>query len=171
MWFFWMVWGIGLALILAYAFVLPFGAPFIPTHQKQSDKVFDLLRLKPGQLFIDLGSGDGRLLVAAAERNLQAVGYELNPFLWFYSWLRTRRYGRRVKVRLANFWRADLECADGVFVFLIGHRMKRLDRVLAKQSANRQIKLVSHAFKIPGKKPLKKSGAMYLYVYGTISNI
>lgn len=162
---FWLVWGIGLLLVLAYAFVLPFGAPFLPTHKKQTETVLDMLNLKPGQTFVDLGSGDGRLLAAAAQRGLRAVGYELNPFLVFYSWLITRRYGRLVKVRLGNFWRADLSNTEGIFVFLIGHRMKQLDKMIARFSAAHEIKLVSHAFKIPGKEPSKKNGAMYLYIY------
>lgn len=164
-WIFWVVWAIGVLLVLTYALVLPFGAPFLPTLKKQSSEALDLLDLKSGQVFVDLGCGDGRLLVLAASRGLRAVGYELNPFLALYAWARTRRYGRRVKVKWANFWRADLSDADGVFVFLIGHFMRRLDKLLSQYSNNHQIKLVSNSFKIPGKKPLRHQGALYLYVY------
>ncbi|MEX1059039.1 MAG: hypothetical protein WEC17_01255, partial [Candidatus Saccharimonadales bacterium] len=94
-WIFWVVWAIGVLMVLAYAFVLPFGAPFLPTLKKQNSEALDLLDLKAGQVFVDLGCGDGRLLAIAASRGLNAVGYELNPFLAFYAWLRTRRYGRR----------------------------------------------------------------------------
>ena len=164
-WIFWVVWVIGVLLVLAYAAVLPFGAPFLPTLKRQSTEALDLLDLKAGQTFVDLGCGDGRLLALAAERGLKAVGYELNPFLATYAWFRTRRHGFRVKVKWRSFWSADLSDADGVFVFLIGHYMKRLDKLLVRHSQNRQIKVVSHAFKIPGKKPLRKEGALYLYLY------
>jgi hypothetical protein len=164
-WFFWIVWALALILILAYAFVLPFGAPYLPTLKKQGSDALDLLDLKPGQTFVDLGSGDGRLLSLAAERGLNAIGYELNPFLATYSWLATRRHGRRVRVRLGSFWRADLSQTDGVFVFLIGHHMKRLDSFMSQFAKNRQIKLVSNSFKIPGKKPISKKGPLFLYIY------
>ncbi len=164
-WIFWVVWAIGVLLILAYGFVIPFGAPFLPTMKGQREDALDLLNLKPGQVFVDLGSGDGSLLVLAAARGLKATGYEINPFLWLYSWLRTRRYGSRVNVRLKSFWRADLSDADGVFVFLITHHMKRLDKLLAGRGGNKNLKVVSHAFAIPGKKLIKKSGAMFLYEY------
>jgi SAM-dependent methyltransferase len=164
-WIFWIIWGIGLLVILAYAFVLPFGAPFLPTLKKQSTEALDLLDLKPGQVFFDLGCGDGRLLSLAAGRGLKAVGYELNPFLFVYAWVTTRRHGRKVKVKWGNFWRADLSAADGVFVFLIDHFMKRLDKTMTRYSKSHQIKLVSNSFKIPSKKPLKKKGPMLLYVY------
>lgn len=164
-WFFWIVWGFGLLIILTYAFVLPFGAPFLPTLKKQSSQALDLLDLKPGQVFFDLGCGDGRLLSLAAERGVKAVGYELNPFLFMYAWLNTRKYGRRVKVKLGNFWRADLSAADGIFVFLIDHFMSRLDQKLIQSAHKHQIKLVSNSFKIPKKKPQKKKGPLFLYVY------
>lgn len=163
--FFWAVWILALLLIIAYGAVIAFGAPFLPTLKPQRQQALDLLNLKPGQLFVDLGSGDGTMLVLAARRGLRAVGYEINPFLFAYSWLRTRRYGRRVKVKLKSFWRADLSKADGVFVFLITHHMKHLDELLSSKKGGRKLKVVSNSFQIPGRKHLKKTGPMFLYEY------
>lgn len=163
--FFWLVWGLAILLIIAYGAAMAFGAPFLPTLKPQRTQALDLLNLKPGQLFVDLGSGDGSLLVLAAQRGLRAVGYEINPFLFAYSWLRTRRHGRRVKVRLKSFWRADLSKADGVFVFLITHHMEHLDELLSSKEASKQLRVVSNSFKIPGRKVIKKSGPMFLYEY------
>lgn len=163
--FFWVVWIIGILLILAYGLSMLFGAIFIPTLKPQRRQALDLLDLKEGQTFVDLGSGDGCMLVEAAERGLKAVGYEINPFLVFYSWLRTRRFGRRVRVRWASFWRADLSKADGVFVFLITHHMNHFAKFMNDQVLAKQLKLVSNSFEIPGKKHIKKSGPMLLYKY------
>ena len=162
---FWTVWALGVLIILAYAFVLPFGAPYLPTMKDQRGDALDLLGLQPGQTLVDLGSGDGGILVLAAERGLKAVGYEINPFLWLISRLRTLRYGRRVKIKFRSFWGADLSQADGVFVFLISHKMEKLDKLLSTQKSKKSLPVVSHAFKIPGKKHLKKSGALFLYQY------
>lgn len=164
-WIFWTVWIIGILLIVAYAFVIPFGAVYIPTLKRQRGRALDLLELKKGDVFVDLGSGDGTMLILAAERGLTAIGYELNPFLVIFSWLRTRRYGRRVKVKQGNFWHADISNADGVFVFLITHQMKHLDKFMKSQNNKKPIKLVSNSFEIPGKKAIKKSGPMFLYKY------
>ncbi|HEX5395235.1 MAG TPA: class I SAM-dependent methyltransferase [Candidatus Saccharimonadales bacterium] len=153
------------ALVIIFGFVLLFGAPYLPTLKKPRNDVFELLALKPGQVFVDLGCGDGRMLSAAAQRGYEAVGYELNPLLALYAWLRTRRYSGKVKVRCANFWNADISDADGVFVFLIGHFMFRLDKMISRQSGGKTIKLVSNAFEIPGKRPVKRKGGLYLYVY------
>lgn len=164
-WIFWAVWALGILLILAYAFVIPFGAPYLPTMKREREQALELLNLKKGQTLIDLGSGDGSILVLAAQRDLHAVGYEINPFLFLYSWLRTCRYGRRVKVKFRSFWQADLSRADGVFVFLITHKMKQLDKFLVNSKSKKTLPVVSHAFQIPGKKHLKKSGALFLYEY------
>jgi SAM-dependent methyltransferase len=161
----WILWAIGIALVLAYGFVIPFGAPFLPTLKKEREAALDLLNLKPGQVFVDLGSGDGSLLLLAAQRGLKAIGYEINPFLWAYSWLRTRRHGSRVKIKLRSFWRADLSGIDGVFVFLITNHMDRLAKLLKGRPGKKSLRLVSHAFEIPGQEPSQKLGALFLYIY------
>ena len=156
---------IAIAIVFLFGFVLLFGAPYLPTLSKQQNDALDLLDLKKGQVFYDLGCGDGRLLKTAARRGLKAVGYELNPLLAAYAWLSTVHYRRQVRVVCGNFWKADLSLADGVFVFLIDHHMKRLDRFIRESSRGKKLKIVSHGFMIPGKKPSAKSGAIYLYKY------
>ncbi len=164
MWFFWVIWIAGVLMVLTYGAVLMFGAPYFPTLKQPVEEGLDLLGLKSGQVVYDLGCGDGRLLKAAAKRGLRAVGYELNPFVFLYAWFTTLRYGRQVKVRFGNFWSKDLAKADGVFVFLITHFMDRLDTKLASELRPGTL-VVSHAFKLPGRKVVRKKGAMLLYEF------
>lgn len=161
---FWIVWCAGILLILAYGIVLLFGAPYFPSLKPHVQAGLKLLDLKPGQTVFDLGCGDGRFLKAAARSGLNAVGYELNPFMFFYSWLTTRRYGRRVKVIYGNFWNADLSGADGIFIFLLTKYMNRFDELVEK-SAPKGVKVASHTFKIPGKKVIKREYGVFLYRY------
>jgi SAM-dependent methyltransferase len=162
--FFWVVWGIAILLIAAYSFVLLFGAPYFPSLSPHVKAALDLLDLKKGQTVYDLGCGDGRFLKAAANRGLNAVGYELNPFMFLYAWFTTRKYRKQIKVRWGNFWKADLSGADAIFIFLLTKYMKRFDQLM-KKKAPKGIKVASHAFKIPGKKPLGKIYGVYLYKY------
>jgi SAM-dependent methyltransferase len=161
---FWLVWGVGVLIVLAYGSVILFGAPYLPTMAKDRKAALGLLNLKKGQLLIDLGSGDGGLLVEAGKRGLHVMGYEINPFLLVISWVRTLRFGRRVRVRWGNFWRADISQADGIFVFLLDRFMGRLDNKIAKEGKP-GVRLVSHAFKIPKRTPKAKKGALFLYRY------
>ena len=160
-----LIWFALATFALTFGAVLLFGAPYLPTMRRQREAALDLLDLKPGQVFYDLGCGDGRLLRAAAKRGLWATGYELNPFLVLVAWLSTRRYGSLVSVRWANFWRADISDADGVFAFLITPYMPKLDSYMKVQKFDRPVKLASYGFQIPGRKPIKKSNGIFLYIY------
>lgn len=159
------IWWFVVATILISGLILLVGAPFLPTTNKARVDALDLLDLKPGQLVVDLGCGDGRFLISAAKRGLNAEGYELNPLLVAYAWLATRRCRKQVKVIWGNFWKADLSKADGVFVFLLDRFMLKLDAKIKNDSKGRRLKLASHAFKIPGRKPVARKGAVFLYLY------
>lgn len=167
--FFWLIWFLGILLIVTYAVAMMFGAPFLPTLKAQREQAFELLDLKKGQTFVDLGSGDGIMLVMAAKRGYKAVGYEINPFLVIYSWLRTRRFGLRVKVKMVSFWRADISNADGLYIFLITHHMKHFAQFINDQAPTKELKVVSNSFEIPGKRPSKKLGPMFLYKYPKVA--
>lgn len=159
-----MVWLLLALAILPFGFVLFFGAPYLPTRRRQAAEALDMLGLKKGEVFVDLGSGDGSVLIEAARRGLVCYGYELNPFVWFVSWLRTRRFGGQVKVYCRNFWRVSLpKDTRGVFVFLLDPYMAKLDAKLAAELKGGR--LVSYTFQIPDKKPLTAKRALYLYQY------
>lgn len=142
------------------------GAPYVPTHKKQIETALDLLNLPQGSTVVDLGSGDGIFLKAAAERGLKAYGYEINPFLYVISWLRCLKYSGRVKVFWRDYWLTKLPPeVDGIFVFSGGMFMSHLNRWLDSALAGRPkpLLVVSYAFAIPGKKPLKVEEALNLY--------
>jgi SAM-dependent methyltransferase len=92
-------------LMACFSFVLLFGAPFLPTLKPQIESALALLDLRPDQVMLELGCGDGRVLIAAAERGICGIGYELNPILAFIAWLRTRRFKGKVKVYCVDYWR------------------------------------------------------------------
>jgi len=153
-----------LFLILCFGFVLLFGAPYLPTLGKQAEIAMDMIDLKAGQMLLELGCGDGKILVAAARRGWKAVGYELNPLLVLVCRWRTRRYRKLVTVKWGNFWTRSWPPADGIFVFVMQRHMAKLDTKIA-QNANKPLKLVSFAFTIPDKRPTRSKQGVYLYEY------
>lgn len=155
---------VAIILVCTFGFVVFFGAPYLPTLRPQMEAALDLLDLSEGQTMLELGSGDGRVLIAAAERGWNAIGYELNPALALYSWLRTRKYGARVKVIWGNFWWRKLPEADGVFVFLLQKYMSKLDKKIT-QEISKPVKLVSFVFTIPDRKPARVEKSLSLYAY------
>lgn len=156
-----------LAVFLLFAFVVAFGAPYLPTLKPQVTDALDLLKLKKGQTMLELGCGDGRVAKAAARRGIIVVGYELNPILVIIAKLHTWRYRRLVQIKWRNYWRITWPETDAVFVFLLDKYMKKLDKKIIQQKANQKgsIKLLSFSFQVPGRRPTAQNKGLYLYEY------
>ena len=150
-------------IILCFGLVIFFGAPYLPTLDKQKTIALDLLSLKPDQILLELGSGDGRVLNAAAKRGIFAVGYELNPILVVVSRFMTIRNRDRIKIIWGNFWTKDWDKADGIYVFLHTDYMRKLDKKLA--ASPNKTKLVSVIYEIPHRKAVKEKNGVFLYQY------
>ncbi len=161
-------------LLFALLIVLPFGlavivgAPYVPILRRDYEPLLKLTKLKAGQTLVDLGSGDGRLLRAAAKQGIRGIGYEINPFLYLVSLVVTWRYRQLVTIHLADFWRIHLPEADAVYVFLIDRLMPKLDAKLSREIA-KPTPVVSFVFQVPGRKPTTKTRNAYLYTYGQLA--
>ena len=161
-----MIWlsALGIVLLLCFGLVLFVGAPYLPTLTPQVKAALKLANLKPGSTLLELGCGDGKVLIAAANQGMNAVGYELNPILVVIARLRTLKYRSNVRVIWGDFWHKPWPEAEAVFVFLLPKYMKKLDTKLA-QYAVKPVKLISFAFEVPDKKPAVKSSGLYMYEY------
>lgn len=147
-----------------FCFVLLFGAPFLPTLRPQIAVALDLLALQPGDTMLELGCGDGRVLIAAAKRGWRAVGYELNPILASIAWVRTRPYRDQIRVVWGNYWQADWPEAQGIFAFILPRYMSKLDKKIM-QYPSRPLALSSFAFTVPGRKHTRLHKGVYKYLY------
>ncbi|PWA33189.1 hypothetical protein CCH79_00013568, partial [Gambusia affinis] len=121
--------GTGLAVYAMWVGVLQPGfrrvplklqVPYIPASKAQVKNVMTLMRGRTGDL-VDLGSGDGRIVLEAYQHGFSpAVGYELNPWLVrlarFHAW-RAGCYGK-VSYRQEDLWKVDLSKCKNVTVFL-----------------------------------------------------
>lgn len=141
------------------------GAPFVGARPESLRAMMALAGLRPGEKLVDLGSGDGRLLIAAARAGCPAVGYEINLFLVWYSRLRIWRSGLRrlARVRWANFWKADLAEADVVTVFGFSNIMGGLGRKFSSELKPGS-RIVSLRYQLPGWTVVKQEGEAYLYI-------
>jgi hypothetical protein len=159
-----MVIAIILIVILGcFALVTVFGAPYVPTLQHQTSQALLLLNLQPGQTFIDLGCGDGRLMLAAAKLGIKTEGYEINPIMYLTARIVTFRYRHLARVHYANYLLAKWPECHGIYVFSMDKYMSQLNKKLV-QYMGKNIKLVSYASRLPGQKPVKRLEALYLYI-------
>ncbi|XP_071409782.1 ATP synthase subunit C lysine N-methyltransferase isoform X2 [Pithys albifrons albifrons] len=105
---------VGSSLVALYAVATPFVAPalrkvclpFVPATAAQIQNVLKMLENRSGPL-VDIGSGDGRIVIAAAKMGFKAVGYELNPWLVWYSRYRAWRDGVHQNTRfyISDLWK------------------------------------------------------------------
>ena len=160
-----MIFGI-IIVILALSFggVLLVGAPYLPTLSPQVQAALKLAGARQGRTMLELGCGDGKVVIAAAQQGMHVIGYELNPLLALIAWLRTRRYRRQVRIIWGNFWHQPWPKADAIFVFLLPKYMIKLDNKVM-QYKHKPVKLVSTAFTIPGREPDQTKSGVFLYIY------
>lgn len=151
-------------LAVSFGGVLLFGAPYLPTLRPQIHIALELANLKPGETLLELGCGDGRVLIAAAQVGVKSIGYELNPFLALIAWIRTRRFRKEVQVVWGNYWTKEWPPTDAIFTFLLERYMSKLDHKITKD-INAPLKLISFAFTIPSKEVVTEKSGVYLYEY------
>lgn len=156
-----------LIVLLCFTFVVIIGAPYLPTFKDQQTLALNMLDLKKSQAVLDIGSGDGRFLRAAAKRGLIAYGIEANPILVLISYIVTWRYRKLVHIKWGNMWQTDWPEVQGIYAFLHTRFMHKLDTKLVSEytSNGKHVLLASYAFTIPNKKPIKELGALFLYKY------
>ncbi|MGH7195669.1 MAG: class I SAM-dependent methyltransferase [Candidatus Saccharimonadales bacterium] len=156
---------IGVILIILFASAILFGAPFLPTLKKRVPDALALLDLKPGQTLLELGSGDGRIMKAAAKQGIKVIGYEINPLLVLWSMFVNLPYRKLVTIHCRNYWHVPLPPTDAIYVFLLNPYMKKLDKKIV-QEIKQPIKVVSFAFAFPDHKPIKQLNGQMLYLLG-----
>lgn len=154
-----------IVIILLFGFVVFVGPPYLPTLRKQIDAAFKLLDMQEGQTLLELGSGDGRVMLAAAKRGYKVVGIELNPILVVVSWIVTFRYRKQVRIIWGSYWGPPWPRADAIFTFMLPKYMGKLDERVAKWRPEAPTRLVSFAFPIPDKDVLAEKDGVFLYEY------
>ena len=153
-------------IVLVFCLTVIFGAPYVPSRNEEIKKAFkNLYPLGKNDLLIDLGSGDGKVLIAANKFGAKSIGIELNPILVAISRWRTRRINN-AKVFCRDFFLYDFPSETTVvYVFGDGRDMPRIVRHIEKQAVKigHPIYLISHAFKAKGYNAEKTHRAYYLY--------
>lgn len=156
-----------LLFVVLFFILLPIlrGAPFVPTRKERIVRALKLVGLKPGQKIVDLGSGDGRILKAAAKKGARAYGFELNPLLVWASKraIKKQGLGDLAVCQWRNFWWCDLSSFDIVFVYGLSHIMKGLEKKLQRE-LRPGAKVVSFIFQFPNWQPVRKDkSGIYIY--------
>jgi len=140
------------------------GAPYAVSTPGKIKKMIKLLEIRPGEKIVDLGAGDGRIVIALAQAGAIACGYEINPFLSFLAKRKIRRAGLtgQAEIRRKSYWQDNLAEFDKVVLFGVPYIMSRLGKKL-KQELKPGAIVVSNRFKFPDWRPIKEEDNIYVY--------
>jgi SAM-dependent methyltransferase len=144
-----------------------YGLPPVPSGPERIRKALALANLQPNETIYDLGAGDGRvLLIAARDFGAKAVGIEIGPIQCALIWLRVvaSGFGNQIRVRWANFYKADLRDADVVFVYATSKEVMKLAPHLEKHM-KRGARLVSISADFPEWEPQAFDNRDLIFVY------
>jgi hypothetical protein len=156
------------SVVLAFGFVVFWGAPYVPSKKKDLARALDeLYPVGKEDVLIDIGSGDGVVLRAAAKRGARAIGYELNPILVAIArWLSRGQTG--VSSHVANFWHVQLPSETTIiYVFAVSRDIVKLAHKLDSEATrlNRSLKVITYGCMVPDKKAISSLGAHTLYEF------
>src|SRR5688572_11173930 len=156
-----------MVLVISALWTIFTGAPWEPLPLRKVHRMLDLAQLQPGEVLYDLGSGDGRTLIIAAQRfKARAVGIEIDPLRYLWTQVLITLLGLRKQVRViwGSFYDANLSDADVVTAFLTEQTNLRLENKL-KGELRSGARVVSHEFPYPGWTPAEHDQSAKLFLY------
>ncbi len=130
-------------------------APFVPTPPEVVSRMLELAEIKQGDVLYDLGSGDGRIVVAAARQfGIRAVGFEVDPVLVKDSRQIIKQAGLEelVEIREQDIRSVDFSPASVVTMYLYPAANLRLRPVLMRELKPGS-RVISHDFGMGSWKP------------------
>jgi ribosomal protein L11 methylase PrmA len=157
---FWMIVG-----IMFYIVPLFFGAPYEGTANKKIEDIIEISKIKKGEKIVDLGSGDGRIVIAFAKKGVESHGYEINPLLVLASRYKIKKLKlNNAFIHWKSFWKSDLGKYDAIILFQYKTLMENIEEKLKKE-LGRNSKIISYHWKFPNLKIKKNIGDVYLYKF------
>jgi SAM-dependent methyltransferase len=126
---------------------------WVPTPPELVEKMLDMAKVTPNDYVIDLGSGDGRNVIAAAKRGARARGVEFNPEMVSLSERLAKEAGvsERATFVQGDMFEADFGDATVLALFLLPDNLRRLEpKIRALKPGTR---IVLNTFGIPGWEP------------------
>lgn len=142
--------------VLSHLFSLIFYVPSINSSKSATEDALIFSGLKKNQVFVDLGSGNGGTLILANKKfAAMAIGFEVSPFPYLISKIRTLG-NKKIKIYFGDFKKAEkiLGDADVVYLYLLNSVLDKIEDWLFENIGD-NTKIVSMAFKFKNHKPIK----------------
>ena len=143
--------------------------PFVPSPQEVVDRMIELSSVKKGDLVYDMGSGDGRIVIAAAKKGAKAVGFEIDGDLVKESRENIRKAGVQnlAEIRQQDILSVHFSAASVITMYLLPDVNLKLKPKLLRQLKPGS-RVVSHSFDMgdwpPDKVEQVNGRTVYLWI-------
>jgi len=139
-----------------------FGAEFYSTPKRVRRTMLNMLKLSKKDIFYDLGAGFGTVLLEAAPRVKQSIGFEIDPLRFLIILIRLKlRKIKNVKMIHGNIFKSKLEPKSKIFVFLSKETNEKLGEKL--RSELKEAIIVSYKWPVRGLKIVEKDNRHRIY--------
>ena len=148
-------------------------APWVPSRKKDLERIFKVAELKPGEVFYDLGCGNGRIIFYASKNfHIKSIGIYLALPLFLTCKIRQFFHPKKdIIFKYKSLFKEDLSKADVIYVFGLPNSLeKKLKQKLEKELKS-GARVIPYCFSIKGLKPKivdkpnKKDNSIYLYQF------
>jgi 2-polyprenyl-3-methyl-5-hydroxy-6-metoxy-1,4-benzoquinol methylase len=138
--------------------------PYVPSSEDRLRVMMEIADVRPGIKTIDLGSGDGRIVMAMARRGAIAHGVESDEGRVKLSREKIEKsgLGHRAFIHHQSFWDVTLHTYDIITVYGVTSIMERLGKKI-RNEAKSGCRVISNAFSFPNWQHLIKEGEIYYY--------
>ena len=162
-----------LLFLFAIQVLLPvifwYGVPYVPTPDYKITKLCESLKLRSGNIFYDIGCGDGKVVEAVKKQfpAVTCIWIENSFHPYFLAKRRQKESGVSYDVRRANFFSTDISEADVVYCYLLPLHMKRVYNKVCRECRPGAL-LYSSSFEVPWVDYYEKIHVRdnkYFYVY------
>ncbi len=139
--------------------------PFVTTSSDTLKTVIELADVKENERVVDLGSGDGRVVIEFAKHGAMVEGYEIKEDLIKRSVERINALHLQKKVTIYNesFWNIDISVYDVIYIYGMRSIMPKLENKLDAE-LRPGAKFISNIFRLPHWKPKKTENEVNLYI-------
>jgi len=154
----WLLWSI-------YSiYLLFFGAPFVRSKTEDIEKMMALVHLKKTDKIVDVGCGDGTIVIHVGQQGYKIEGFDINRVL---VWRAQRNIEKlklktNTKVFTSDVWKTDLSPYSVIFLYGITYMMPGLEKKIQAELKPGS-RVVSNFFTFPNWKPIKNEGKINVY--------
>ena len=131
-------------------------APFVPCRKKELPRIFEVINPKDGEIFYDLGCGDGRVVFYVAKNfPSKAIGVEMSFLFFLYCWIKRIFLAdkRNITFKLKNLFYEDLSEADAIYVYGMPKVLEKRLRYKLEKELKKGARVIAYGFPIKGLEP------------------